>query len=267
VHVVNVHRLSRHQDPAFRSSITAAVAGLIIRAGIMKTAVRDRPRVRHNAPMFTESGADRIPRQRARGSGWVAITAAGAVLWAFLVAAGPPGFFGLATVFGVVWLGVSALAAPPGLSIRLRPTVLDVVLGVASGLVLYGFSHAFLRATCGGFTDALCGPVDALFARFDTRAPLSAVALFFILAPAEELFWRGVVQARVSMRFGAVRAVVVATAIPVVLALATGQQLLALAIIPTYAVWGTLTAWRGTLIAALVSHALWTTLIAVTSHL
>jgi hypothetical protein len=33
--------------------------------------------------------------------------------------------------------------------------------------------------------------------------------------------------------------------------------------VPTYAAWGALAAWRGSLAAAIVSHAAWTLLIAV----
>jgi hypothetical protein len=189
-----------------------------------------------------------------------------ALSWHALVAASPPRFFVWATAFGVAWLTASALAAPPGLLARLRPRALDVSLGVASGIAGYALARVFVWATCGGVTDALSEPLGALFARFEARAPLPALALFFVLAPAEELYWRGVVQARLRERLGAVRAVAVATAIPAVLALAAGEPLLALAMLPTYAAWGALAAWRGSLVPALVSHAIWSTLVAVVAR-
>lgn len=195
-----------------------------------------------------------------------AAASACALAWTVLVAASPPVFFAWATPFGVVWLAASALAAPPGLPARLRPNALDLFIGAASGIAVYGASRMFLWATCGGLTDVLRGPVAATFQRFDTRAPLSALALFFVLAPAEELYWRGVVQARLGTRLGAATAVIVATALAALLALAAREPILALAIALTYAIWGALTAWRKSLVPALVSHSIWSTLVAVTTR-
>ncbi len=101
-----------------------------------------------------------------------------------------------------------------------------------------------------------------MFARFHTRAPLPGAALFLAIAPAEELFWRGVVQARLAPRLGSARAVAATTALAAGLALATGEPLLALATVPTHAAWGALAASRRNLASAVLAHALWTLLIA-----
>jgi membrane protease YdiL (CAAX protease family) len=196
-------------------------------------------------------------------SGWVPAAALAALGWALLVAGSPPRFFAWATPAALAWAALSARAAPPGLAARLRPRAADVLLGLATGLLLYGLSRGFLWATCGPLTDALCGPLDAMFVRFRTRALLPGLALFFVVAPAEELFWRGVVQPRLAARLGAVRGVAAATGLAVALALATREPFLALATLPTYAAWGALVAWRRSLVPALVSHALWSTLVAV----
>jgi uncharacterized protein len=202
------------------------------------------------------------PRGARRASRWVPVAVAVAVAWAVLVASSPAPFFAWAAPFCLCWLAVSALAAPPGLRARLRPVAADVALGVASALLLYACSRLFLRAFCGGFSDALCAPMGAVFDRFRTRAVLPGLALLFLVAPAEELFWRGVVQPRLAARLGRVRGVAIATALAALLALATREPFLALATVPTYAAWGALTAWRRSLVPALVSHAVWSTLIA-----
>ena len=111
--------------------------------------------------------------------------------------------------------------------------------------------------------DALCAPLAEMFARFDTRALPSALVLGLLVAPAEELFWRGVVQERLVARLGAWRGVALTTGIAVALALATGEPFLALATLPTYAAWGALAAWRRSLAAPILSHAAWTLLVAV----
>jgi membrane protease YdiL (CAAX protease family) len=194
---------------------------------------------------------------------WAVAAGAGAALsWSALVAASPPAFFGVAAAFCAGWLALSALAAPPGLSARLRPRLAEVAIGLGTGLALYALSRATLAGLCGGVTDLLCEPLASMFQRFRTRTPGAALALALLIAPAEELFWRGVVQARLAARLGQARAVLSAAAMPALLALLTGEPLLALATLPTYATWGLLLAWRGGLVAPLVSHATWSLLIA-----
>jgi membrane protease YdiL (CAAX protease family) len=191
------------------------------------------------------------------------IAAAGATaLWTGLVAWSPPEFFPVAALFSVAWMALSATAAPPGLLARLRPTAADVALGLLSGAALYGLTRAFLWVTCGGLSEALCRPMVEMYVRFETRALFPAIVLVLLIAPAEELFWRGVVQARLEPRIGAARAVSLATALAVAVALASGEPFLALATLPTYALWGALATWRGSLVPAIVSHAVWSVLVA-----
>jgi membrane protease YdiL (CAAX protease family) len=153
-------------------------------------------------------------------------------------------------------------AAPPGAAQRLRPRPGDLGIALAVAVALYAGTRAFLWAGCGGVTDALCAPLGAMFARFETRSALAAVVLGALVAPAEELFWRGVVQERLVRRFGRWPGVAGATALAAAVALATGEPFLALATVPTYAAWGALAAWRGSLVAPVVSHAAWSVLVA-----
>jgi membrane protease YdiL (CAAX protease family) len=192
----------------------------------------------------------------------VGAAAAAALAFSLLVAASPPSFFALAAPLCVGWIAISLAAAPPGVRRGLRPTPQDVLLGVGAGLLLYGLSRAFLWLGCGGLSDVLCAPLAEMFVRFRTRALFPAIALLLLVAPAEELFWRGVVQARLGERLGAAAGVALATLLAVALALATDEPFLALATAPTYAVWGVLAAWRASLVPAIVSHALWSALIA-----
>ncbi len=191
-----------------------------------------------------------------------AAAAGAAALWALLVAASPPWFFTAAAPLCAAWLALSARAAPPGLAARLRPRWGDLGLALSVALALYAGSRAFLWAGCGGLSDVLCAPLASMFARFHTRGTGPALALGLLVAPAEELFWRGVVQARLAPRLGRWGAVGAATALAVAVALATGEPFLALATAPTYAAWGALAAWRGTLVPSIVSHAAWSVLVA-----
>lgn len=183
-------------------------------------------------------------------------------LWSVLVARSPPAFFEIAAPFCLLWGGLSLLAAPRrGEPARPR-LVPNLALGVAVGLVLYALSRAFLWASCGGVTDVLCAPLAGMYARFETRSLLAALALGLLVAPAEELFWRGVIQAHLARRLGAAGAVLASTGLAVLVALATDEPFLALATAPTYAAWGALTARTRSLVPAVVSHAVWSVLVA-----
>ncbi|HEX9049681.1 MAG TPA: CPBP family intramembrane glutamic endopeptidase [Anaeromyxobacter sp.] len=188
--------------------------------------------------------------------------AAAAALWALLVAASPRWFFLAAAPLCAAWIALSARAAP-GLAARLRPRWGDLGLALSTALLLYAGARAFLWAGCGGVSEALCAPLASMFARFQPRGVGPALVLGLLAAPAEELFWRGVVQARLEPRLGRAGAVAAATGIAVAVALATGQPFLALATAPTYAAWGALAARRGTLVPSIASHAAWSVLVAV----
>jgi membrane protease YdiL (CAAX protease family) len=188
--------------------------------------------------------------------------AAAAATWALLVAASPPGLLLFAAPLCALWIALSARAAPPGLAARLRPRWGDPGLGLASALLLFAATRAALWAGCGGLSDALCAPLAATLAKLPARGPGTTLVLGLLVAPAEELFWRGVVQARLAERLGPWRAVAATTGLAAALALFTGEPLLALATLPTHAAWGAMTASRRSLLPALVSHATWTALVA-----
>jgi len=182
--------------------------------------------------------------------------------FALLIDASPRSFFLLASPLCLVWMVASSRAAPPGLRDLLRPRAADVALGLASAAVLYAGARLFLWGFCGGFSDALCAPMQDTLRRFEARSVPAALAIALLIAPAEELFWRGVVQGWLARRLGPARGLAAAVALAVLLALVTGEPFLALATLPTYAAWGALAAWRGSLVPALVSHVTWSLLVA-----
>jgi uncharacterized protein len=192
---------------------------------------------------------------------WVLASAAGAVGWVALVAATPPRFFALAVPYCLAWAVASAAAAARPVEPRFAPA--DLAIGVLSGVALFAASRAFLFLACGPWSRVLCGPIAEMFERFQTREVFAALALGFVFAPAEELFWRGVLQARLARRLGPARAVAGATLAAAAASLATGEPLLALAMLPSYGLWGALFAWRQDLTAPIASHATWSVLVAV----
>jgi len=202
-------------------------------------------------------------REETAGRVWLALSIGALVAWTALVHAHPPRFFVLASAFCAVWLGLSWKALGPRRRELPRMTGADLAWSVAHAGGLYVGARAFLWAFCGGFTEALCGPLTAVYARFGEGGLGEAVALAAVIAPAEEFLWRGVVQGALRPRLGRVGCVVVASVLSSAVLLAFGEPLLALAALPTSLAWGGLAEWRRSLGAAWASHALWDVLIVV----
>ncbi|WP_244224562.1 CPBP family intramembrane glutamic endopeptidase [Corallococcus sicarius] len=194
---------------------------------------------------------------------WRAAATVGVVAWTALVHAHPPFFFALASVFCAGWLAVTWRAMGRWRRPLPRLSLPDAAWSVAQALVLYAGARAFLWAFCGGFTDALCEPLHAVYATFGTGSVGTALALVLLLVPAEEWFWRGLVQGALRARLGRWGAVAGSAVLSSLLLLAFGEPLLALAALPTSLAWGALAEWRGTPWASWLSHALWDVLIVV----
>lgn len=183
--------------------------------------------------------------------------------WTALVHLRIEAFFVIASAFCAGWLAVSAGALGPSLRPLLRAGWLDLLWGLGMALVLFVGSRATLWALCGGFTDALCGPIHEVYSAFGDSSLRAALALLLLIAPAEELFWRGVVQQSIRRRLGPVAAVAVTSVLSSLALLAFFEPLLALAALPTSMGWGLLVEWRKSLWPAFVSHAAWDLLIFV----
>jgi hypothetical protein len=198
-----------------------------------------------------------------RHPGWLLATGVTLVPWTALVHAHPPRFFLWASLFCAVWLALSWKAMGPSGQQRLLPRSADVLWGVALAGVLYVGSRAVLWALCGGFSELLCEPLTDVYARFGTGSLGAGLALALVIAPAEELFWRGAVQQELRPRLGKVGSAAVAAVLSSLVLLAFGEPLLALAAFPTSLAWGLLAEWRRSLAAAWVSHSLWDLLIVI----
>ena len=183
--------------------------------------------------------------------------------WTALVHVHPPRFFLWAALYCAVWNALSWKAMGAEGRARLIPRRADLLWGVALAGVLYVGSRAVLWALCGGFSDVLCEPLMDVYATFGTGSLGTAVALALVIAPAEELFWRGAVQQALRPRLGRAGGALVAAVLSSLVLLAFGEPLLALAALPTSLAWGLLAEWRRGLVASWVSHSLWDVLIVI----
>lgn len=130
----------------------------------------------------------------------------------------------------------------------------DLPLAVAHALALYAlfWLGEWLISQVAPTTDAL-GALYDLVAAGTARRAILFVALTVV---AEELFWRGFLQRQLTLRLGAPRAILAATALYTVAHVGQGSPLLLLATIAAGLAWGGLYAWRGALLPALLSHLL-----------
>jgi len=201
--------------------------------------------------------ADLSALARARPS-WVAVAFGfGAAQAAFAATFRGPRerFWPRMTTTGLV-LGTYAILARPTLRhTRVRPV--HVLLGASSAGVLYAtfavgdrFARRFVP---GGSSD-----IADIYALRELR-PRGEIAarLVTVIAPAEELFWRGLVQEGLMLRFGRWRGAVLATAAYGGVHAVTGNFTLMGAAGVAGAHWSALYAAGVPLGALIVSHQLW----------
>ena len=173
-----------------------------------------------------------------------------ALAWAALFVPHRRGFWTRALVAGLA-IGVYAGVAQHDRGDELvRPEVADVLLGVIAAALLYAVFFAGDRLLRRWFP-ARAAEVDELYAvrseRGSDRLPVPVVLV--LVGWAEELFWRGFVQARAGFA--------IALGCYAAVHLWERKAVLVLAAAVGGAYWGALFAWRDNLVAPLVSHALW----------
>lgn len=223
--------------------------------------IDERPRVRDAERRVAREDEQEDSRQGPRV--WAAAAWAVMAGWTALVHLAPPFFFGLAAAICAGWLLLSGLAMGPALRpwLALRPA--GLALGLVHGGLLYLGSRVVLWLFCRDPSSALCDALAAVYARFGGGGALVAWELALLIAPAEELFWRGVVQGRLRPRLGRAGAVAATALLSGLALLLAGEPLLALAAVLTSLLWGALAEHQRALAPAIVSHALWDVLLVV----
>lgn len=188
----------------------------------------------------------------------MAVGAAGVVLVWRLVAGGRIGIWtGQVILFGTT--GVAALATGRvNLSARVS-WAWALLAGSGAGLVLYVATVAFVMVArrwplFGRHVDQI----------YDQRKGLSLPAALLlaavVVAPGEELFWRGLFQGRLAGATGWLVATAVTWAVYVTVNAAGGSLPILAAAIVSGATWGALALWTHGVLASLMSHAVWTAL-------
>jgi hypothetical protein len=159
--------------------------------------------------------------------------------------------------------GIAAVVVQPPLLSGDVSVAVAAAAGIASGVVLYGATRAFVALVARPWP-AFIRHARSVYAHGDAGLGALAVAAASAVAIGEELFWRGLVQRELSARLDAASLGAAATLglYALVNAVSRNLALVAGAVVGG-AVWGALAWWTGGVLASVLSHATWTALMLV----
>ena len=157
-------------------------------------------------------------------------------------------FWVRALAAGTVIGAFGAVAQRDRLGDFLRPTLVDVIVGVVSAALLYLVFRVGDRVLAH-VAPALSRQVGDLYRLRAEARPGAILPMITAVAVCEEVFWRGFVQARTGL---------LAATLGYALVLVWERKLvLIVAALICGATWGGLFAWRDTMVAPVLSHVLW----------
>ncbi|MBI3258414.1 MAG: CPBP family intramembrane metalloprotease, partial [Ignavibacteriae bacterium] len=138
-----------------------------------------------------------------------------------------------------------------------------IPIGIGHALILYAMSRLGVYL----MTEVFTGVKPQIEAIYQTRSQLSSLIiaplLFFLIAPAEEIFWRGFVQHRMMAKLGSWRGTILTVTLYASVHIWAMNPMLLLAAAVLGVHWGIVYRRFGSLIPGIISHALWDTAIFV----
>ncbi|MFT9599471.1 CPBP family intramembrane glutamic endopeptidase [Mesobacillus sp.] len=132
-------------------------------------------------------------------------------------------------------------------------TLSYLTLGIASGLGLFGlfWLGSFLMEV---LNLPFANQVSRLYSRFSPDLFWHYLVLVLILAPGEEIFWRGFIQKRLSKYFSMKMSIGLSVLLYASVHLYSGEFILVLAAIIAGLAWSILYAWKRSMPLVIVSH-------------
>lgn len=182
------------------------------------------------------------------------------VLWALMfspLTASRFDFWPMMAGSALLLSGFATLFAPAWWE-RLRFTRTNIAWGVAIAVALWCVFWVGDKVASLLFSFARA-EVDAVYAVKTGSSPWAlSLLLLLLVGPAEEIYWRGFVQERLSKRWGADRGFLIATALYTLVHLPSCNLMLILAALVAGAAWGLCyRLWPERFTAIVLSHALW----------
>lgn len=179
------------------------------------------------------------------------------LLW-FLTFAVPNGNFWFKLSFSALLLAVFALKPlleqkEKLLSMRKR----FVFVGILSAILLYAIFWVGREVSTALFPFASREIGNVYVTKAELNPAAIGLLLFFIMGPAEEIYWRGFVQETLSHRFGQMTSLLVTSAIYALIHVFAFNFMLFVAAAVCGLFWGLLYLRERSLIPVIISHALW----------
>ena len=131
------------------------------------------------------------------------------------------------------------------------------VIGIASGLVLYIGTRVFV-AIAGGWELFRRHVMEKYLEAAEVPLKEALALSLLIMVPAEELFWRGLFQARLDQSLPALAAAAWTWLAYVGVNLSSGSLPIIAGAVVGGALWAGLAMWSGGMLASISSHMLWT---------
>jgi uncharacterized protein len=176
--------------------------------------------------------------------GWRVVATGRITVWRLM----PPILAGMAVAAVLVRRPLVAIRVGDGVALG---------VGLASGLILYGGTRVFVAIA--GRWEPFRRHVVEKYAEAATISLQRSLALsLLIMVPAEELFWRGLFQARLDRSLVGAAAGAWTWVAYVGVNLTSGSLPIIAGAVVGGALWAGLAVWSGGMLASLVSHILWT---------
>lgn len=155
-------------------------------------------------------------------------------------------------------LSLCATMFNPGWWRKVRVTPADIFLGIAIAVALWGVFWIGDKLSQTMF-DFARPQVDTIYSMKEGESPWLLTALMlFLIGPAEEIFWRGYVQQKLSERWNPNAGFVVATLIYALVHAGSCNFMLTMAALVAGVAWGLLyRLYPQRFVAIILSHALW----------
>lgn len=154
-------------------------------------------------------------------------------------------------------MGVAAAVVRPPIVAAATSTTAALVVGLGAGLALYLGTRGFVWAA-SRWRPFRRGVLEKYGQAGEVTLATTLVLSLAIMVPAEELFWRGLYQARLMDAMAPAAAALVTWAAYVGVNLASRSLPIIAAAIVGGAVWAGLAWWTDGVLASLASHILWT---------
>lgn len=155
-------------------------------------------------------------------------------------------------------LSLFATLFAPGWWKRLHFTPKEIVLGVVMAVALWSVFWVGDKLSQLMF-DFARPQVDTIYGMKEGESPLLLTALMlFIIGPAEEIFWRGYVQQKLTEKWNSNRGFIVTTLVYALVHAGSFNFMLTMAALVAGAFWGFLyKLYPNRFTAIVISHALW----------